>query len=76
MRSGVLDPGVLGISWGEIALIGVLVALLVATGRVATFVRGVRRGMRDDAEGIRVRFVERKEVGKREGRDDATKGQG
>lgn len=72
-----LDPGVLGISWGEIALIGALVALLVATGRVATFVRGVRRGMRDDEERIRVRFVEPKEDRRQEGRDDdAPKRQG
>lgn len=65
-----LDPGVFGISWGELALIGVLVALMVATGRVAEFVRGVRRGMRDDAEGIRVRFVERHEDRQAEGRGD------
>jgi Sec-independent protein translocase protein TatA len=57
-RLVVLEPGVFEVSWGEIALIGALVLLLVTTGRVASFVRGVRRGMRDDDPGIRARFID------------------
>lgn len=44
-------------------MVALLIGLLIGTGRVATFVRGVRRGMRDDDPGIRVRFVERSEQG-------------
>lgn len=49
----------LGVSWLEIAVVAVLIGLLIGTGRVASLVRGVRRGMRDDDPQIRVRFVER-----------------
>jgi Sec-independent protein translocase protein TatA len=73
----VLDPGVLGISWGELAVLGFLVALLVTTGRVATFVRGVRRGIRDDVEGIQVRFVDQpKDEPRQASSTDSTQGRG
>ena len=69
---GVLEPVVLEVSWGEIALIVALAILVVATGRVTSFLRGVRRGMRDDDPGIRVRFIEND----REGGEGGGKGLG
>jgi Sec-independent protein translocase protein TatA len=50
---------VLGVSWLEIVVVALLIGLLIGTGRVATFVRGVKRGMRDDDPGIRVKFIDR-----------------
>lgn len=72
-----LQPRVLGISWGEIALLGALVTLLIVTGRVATFVRGVRRGLRDDDPSIRARIVDREDDGTQGARsDDGPEGKG
>jgi len=52
---------VLGVSWMEVAVVALLIGLLIGTGRVATFVRGVKKGLRDDDPGIRVKFIERGE---------------
>lgn len=63
-----------GISWGEWLVLVIVFAIVVGSPRVREavggFVRGVRRGMRDDDPGIRARVLDASEQ-RASGRTDA-----